>query len=248
MGGPSVYLIMRMSLLRSLALTAALVPLLAATACDGRSPAAPTAGPAYQFPLPFAVTIPVLVEGRVFDSDREAPIPGALVVVDGADAPGGLSWPVVAAPATADANGAFALTASLLRGWRSLRLRSDVEGYETTLGIRVHPATARAAVLRLQPTLTLSAGNTIEFPVLDGLSGYMCGEYSIPCRRVVVGTTGAESLDVELEVVLGNERVCLWSTNDVYEGPECSRRLAVSGGSVWITGGPARVRLTAFRR
>jgi len=190
-------------------------------------------------PPPVPTTVAVRVDGRVVDLDGDAPVAGAAVTNGG---------PI----ATADENGAFVLTMDVRPGLRKLLLGVSRDGYEPSKGyVHVSPDTIATVVLRVYQTLTVRPGESIGAGMSALANAYndcyfLQDDYS--CRRIVVESLPGESIEVELVPVDGQDNVGLVAAMQQPAFVSYERRVTVSGGEVWIIGGPGKVTLTARRR
>ena len=208
--------------------------------CDSKTdlPPSPTA------PSP-ASTVTVRVEGMVFDSDRDEPVPGVLITPGSVHDAGGHPTRVDSPSATTDANGVFALSAGVPSDWRNLGLHFNRPGYEAGF-TSVDPA--ESVVLKLRPTLTIRSGESLEVRHLPLTAGYIgCFLDTWPCRRVLVESAVGELVDIEIspydpDQPLGLER----TDNKLF--PTFHRRLTVSN-EIWVAGAApfTTVTLTATR-
>ena len=209
----------------------------------------PTPTPSVNAPAP---TVVVRVEGRVLDDDGEAAVAGA--VVTGLD--GWLNELPGLSTTAADDQGAFGFTANLAQGALGfLIVRGTRDGYEPSqigVGGWNNGSGATAVVLRLQPRISIHAGESIQTGVLPDPQGWRgCGFEGWSCRRFFVEPPSGESMDVEV-VPADDQLVTLMvgppASHNPFEFPN-QRRVTASGGEVWIYGeGGGRVTLTAHRR
>ncbi len=219
-----------------------------AAGCDANkgipsSPATPTA------PNSPGGTIDVRLNGVILDGDRDQPVPSAAVKVSDIKVGGRQQRVNPTWSATADANGLFDFTADLPSGWSGLLLDASRSGYEPSDTWLV-PGTTASAVLKLLPTLTIRAGESLQTRVFRGF--HACFFESYPCRRVVVESPSGDLVDLEVIPADSGATVGL-------EGPEAShplvpalnRRITASAGEIWIYGGgngpSTAVMLTATR-
>jgi len=134
---------------------------------------------------------------------------------------------------TADANGVFALVANIPQTWDGLQLSVTRDGYEP-MAIYIAPSDVTAATLRVLPTLTISAGESLT---MRTFSGWMnCGEDGYYCRRVRISASASELIDVEATPVQ-DQQVGIVQGRVGFFFPS-QRHITVSGGSdAWIYAG-----------
>ena len=139
--------------------------------CESKTdiPLSPTA------PSP-AGTVTVRVEGVVLDSDRDEPVSGVLITPGSVHDSGGHQARIDSPSATTDANGVFALSADVPSDWRNLGLHFSRPGYEAGF-TSVDPA--ESVVLKLRPTLTIRAGESLQvrhqMPPEGAVQGFAMG-------------------------------------------------------------------------
>ena len=214
----------------------------AALGCD--QPLAPTPPPPS---LPSGLGT-ATVAGQVIDADTGLPVDGAVVTIESVTvlsatrgqepSPDGVGTSTVS-----DATG-FRLEPGVRDNWTRISLSVRRDGYEPS-----HSLTFRlgspigALVLSLYPTLILRPGESIQTRV--HLNHYNCGEWLVPCRRVVVESAPNEEVEVELALPIAPNNG-LEAHSDVGLGPY-QRRVTLSGGGEVYIVGSSSVTLTARR-
>ena len=144
----------------------------------------PTAAPAINPTPPPRATQPLRIVGRVLDS-ANAPVSGARVT----------QWDT-ANTTTADANGAFEMTASVTPQDRSFWVTVEKPGFETSELARSIETAANAS-LRLHQVHAITAGDSFQGVVNgdDSACGYHWGYV---CRRVRVSAPKSGTLLVDI--------------------------------------------------
>ena len=215
----------------------------AALGCD--QPVAPTPRPAS---LPSGLGT-ATVAGQVIDADTGQPVSGAVVTIERVTvfsttrgqepSPDGVGTSIVS-----DGGGGFRFEPGVRDNWTLVQLSVRRDGYEPS-----HSLTFRlgspigALVLSLYPTLILRPGESIQTRV--HLNHYNCGEWLVPCRRVVVESAPNEEVEVELALPIAPNNG-LEAHSDVGLGPY-QRRVTLSGGGEVYIVGISSVTLTARR-
>jgi hypothetical protein len=193
---------------------------------------------------PSVPDIQVVVEGLVIDGDRDVPVSGALVTARGYCAPG-ICTDFAGASGRADEQGAFRFTASLPPAWSELLVDVTREGYELTR-IYIRSASATTAGLKLLPSRTIRAGDSIQTSLVFGT--YYCGFESWLCRRIVVEAPSGEKVDLEVTPLDGQSVGFMVGPVENHAiSPNPTSVVTTSSGEVWLYGVAGRVTLTARR-
>ena len=206
-----------------------LVLLLLVGGCDTNrsnpplSPAAPTP--------PATATTTVRVEGVVVDGDRDEPIGDAFVKVVAMGVRGSTSREVSqpAWSAHTDRNGVFGFTANLQSDWSYLIIEAVRPGYETDRA-HVDSGAEASVVLKVQPTLTIHPGESLQTRIISSWS-LSC---FFPCRRVFVESPPGEAVDIEVTTGDSQASVGLLQAEGSPLFPTLERRITVSSREFWI--------------
>ena len=193
-----------------------------------------------------AVTTTVRVEEVVVDGDRDEAIGDAFVKVVAMGVRG--TYREVSQPAWSaqtDGNGVFGFTADLPSDWSYLIMEAVRPGYESD---RTHVDSGAAAsiVLKVQPTLTIHPGESLQTRIISSWS-LSC---FFPCRRVFVESPPGDVVDIEVTTGDGQASVGLLQADLSPFSPTLERRITVSSGEFWIIADRpfVPVTLTARRR
>ena len=206
------------------------LPLIFAMLCSAcrDAPTSPSAAasPSATPPTPVAT---VRVAGVVGDGDRDAPIGEAFVKVVAMGGPGGSrevfnpAW-----SALTDSNGVFGF--DLPADWSYLLLEAVRPGYESSR-THVDSEAAASVVLKVQPTLTIQPGESLETRIIDTR-----GSSFFPCRRAFVEAPPGDVVDIEVTPRDSQGIVGLQAPLKPF-GSTYERRLTVSSsGEFWIVG------------
>ena len=130
----------------------------------------------------------------VVDGDRDEAIGDAFVKVVAMGVRG--TYREVSQPAWSaqtDGNGVFGFTADLPSDWSYLIMEAVRPGYESD---RTHVDSGAAAsiVLKVQPTLTIHPGESLQTRIISSWS-LSC---FFPCRRVFVESPPGDVVDIEV--------------------------------------------------
>ncbi len=201
------------------------------------------------------------VAGQVIDADTGQPVGGAVVTIDVVIVPSatdGLAFSPdgVATSSIADDGGGFRLEPGVRGDWMQIQLSVRRDGFEPSkltfkrtgrrlpVGLPDGGTPIDALVLPVYRTLVIRPGESIQTRV--HVDHYNCGEFSIPCRRIVVDSAPSEQVEVELVPPTAPNNG-LESGSD-FGFPQYQRRVTLSGGgAVYIIGGSSPVTLTARR-
>lgn len=186
---------------------------------------------------PVSNTVAVTITGQVVDFDSGEPIVGEtvrtsyLLVQTGA-----FLYDRVAVPgpgsAVTDANGSFTMSAVFPVAYRYAALALSRPGYDARNDFTLK--SLAGDVLRLEPILTIQAGQTIE------ALGYserpaQCGwNEDISCRRLVVVAAPGELVDLEAISTQSGDRWGLTYGNFTHQPDSPPSRLTVPAGDVYI--------------
>jgi hypothetical protein len=209
---------------------------LSASGCGSPSNVAPTPVTPTPTPPP-SPSVPVSLEGRVLD-EREEPIEGATIT-------GSTYFAGSLANTSTDNAGRFSLTVDLQERWDSVTLRAVRDGYETAR-VNVHSdEAARAILVYVYRSLTISPGESIQTTLSDRPI-FDCGFYPV-CRRAVVNAASGTRVDVGVMPADGQEYAGLAFGDQLIWGYNFPGQVTMSGGGeVWIVGHqPGRVTLRA---
>ena len=207
------------------------LPLIFALLCSAcrDAPTSPSAAPSPRATPPTPVAT-VRVAGVVVDGDRDAPIGEASVKVVAMGGPGGsreVSNP--AWSALTDSNGVFGF--DLPAEWSYLLLEAVRPAYESSR-THVDSEAAASVVLKVQPTLTIHPGETLETRIIYS-RGSSC---FFPCRRAFVEAPPGDLVDIEVTPRDSQAIVGLQAPLKPF-GSTYERRLTVSSsGEFWIVG------------
>lgn len=200
--------------------------------------------PSPSTPPPTPSTVTVEFGGRVVDADAGGPLANVRLSVSvWGSRGGGLSTAGAYAKeiATSGGDGTFTLALSLPSDWTMVFLKfTGPAGYDDTGG-RFEPeaaachespcwAAADRPAIRMYPTLVIRPGESIEVRVDWGI--VWCGWDRVPCRRVVVGASPSDPVELEVVPDDNSKPMALAVHNDFLQPDISVRRLMVPPGGV----------------